>query len=241
MIFEQKFLLRMQDMGDGQSMTNRSYLELLTDTANMHGKSIGQYSGIREQIHLCWVVLAWRLKVTSRPPVCETVTVNTWSQNYNRALAYRDYEVLDERGLSCAKATSSWMLIDLNRHFPARLTDELMARYQSEPDRANFPGYVFPRPNAISLAPQKTLTLPILKSMIDCNGHVHNTAYLDMADEIMPDGLSVNLMNDIEVCYVHELKRGATALVEYAHDGDKHHVFIRDAADGSLHALIMMW
>ena len=230
----------MSDVGEGQKLSNRAFLEIMSDTANMHGRSIGQYSGARDDLHMAWVIMGWKLEVLRRPAVCEIVTGRTWAREYNRAFAYRDFEVVDEAGNLCARATSSWMLIDLNRNFPARLTPENMDPYQPEFGRANFPGYTFPRPAAIAAEAVSRVAVPILKSMIDANGHVHNTAYLDLAEEGLPEGESAMLSDSIEVLYVHELKRGQTARVEYAPSDGKKYVFIRDDGEGGLHAVIAL-
>ena len=229
----------MEDVGEGQRLTNKAILEMMSDTANVHGKSIGQYSGIRDEIHMAWVVLNWRLEVVSRPAVCETVLCQTWSRGYNRAFATRDYQLLNAKEEVCARASSSWMVVDLNRRFPMRLTPELMDPYQSEPDRATFPDYIFPRYNRSPITPEKSLTLPIFKCMIDCNGHVHNTAYLDLASEILPDE-ALQLKN-VEVTYVHEMKPDEQTAVGYALSEGKHVVTISGNETGALHSVISLW
>ena len=239
MIYEQKFFIGMGDVGPGQLLTDKAVLEMMSDTANAHGKSIGQYSGIRDEIHMAWVVLNWRLQVLMRLRVCETAVCRTWSRGYNRAFATRDYSLLDEQGTLCARATSSWMLVDLNRRFPMRLTPELMDSYQSEPDRATFPDYAFPRYSRLPVEPEKRVTLPLMKCLFDCNGHVHNTAYMDLALEILPE--EAVLCDEAEITYVHEMKPDERAVVGYARHEGKHVVTVQSAADGLLHAVISVW
>lgn len=95
--------------------------------------------------------------------------------------------------------------------------------------------------------------------MIDCNHHVHNAAYLDMAREVLPEDADRQHFSQLEIIYKKEIRPGDTVLLEYGRDGGqacqcqadpsgrqgsgaqgKHYVMIRGQEDGALHAAIIM-
>ncbi len=122
----------------------------------------------------------------------------------------------------------------------ARLTPEIMDPYQSEPDDERFPGFDFTNVHKLDFEPVSTTEFKITKSMIDCNNHVHNTSYMDLAREALPEGLDSASFNDIEIAYRKEIAPGATVSLEYSSDGGRHLIMIKDAADGTLHAAILL-
>ena len=73
--------------------------------------------------------------------------------------------------------------------------------------------------------------------MIDENGHVHNTCYLDMVREVLPEKLDPESLTYLESCYRKEIRPGAGRVrVTYGREEDAHIVRILDEEDGSLHA-----
>ena len=49
----------------------------------------------------------------------------------------------------------------------------------------------------------------ITRSMIDVNKHLHNTYYLDIAKEVLPEEIALTSeLNDIEIMYKKEEKLG---------------------------------
>lgn len=230
MFVEQDFFVRLEDTGEGGMIENRAFLEMFGNAADVHGKSIGQ--GSWDDKPFAWVVINWKLEVLRRAAACSTVRVRTWSQAWDRIYANRDYLAFDDRGETIARGTSVWMVIDKKRHFPMRMTEGIMDPYGSEPECVNFPGNAYEKPDTLDVQAERSVLFTVPRCMIDLNGHVHNTAYLDMAKEVFPEGAA---QDRLEVCYRKEVKAGMKVLVEYAPRDGKHDVFIR-GEDGTLYA-----
>ena len=236
---EQSFFVGLQDVGEGNRITNKALIEALSNAANVHGLMVGQSTGEKDISHLTWIVLNWKLAVFKRPAACETIRVTTWGQSYKGLQAGRDYEVFDSHGEVIAKATSNWVAVSPDTGRPIKLKPEEIDCYRMESDNLMFPGFKFTR-NAPELPVVCNTEFKVIKSMIDLNGHVHNASYLDLAEEVLPEGVDNILFDDIEVCYRKEIKPGETVLLEYCSDGTSHCVIIKDRTDGTVHAVVLM-
>jgi len=240
MIFEQRFLAGIRDVGERNEMTNKAILEFLNDVTNLHGLSVGQSTKDTGRTHLAWMVVNWKLRVIRRPAVCEPFVARTWAREYSKAHGLRDYELLDEHGEVCALATSRWVAVDTESGTLVRLTPEIMDRYAPEPERVNFPGFAFLRAAPQGLPEARRAQVKIARCMIDVNGHVHNTAYLDLAAEVMPEGLWRRHFGDLEISYRKEILPDQTVLLLYGETGGTHYVQVKSADGAVLHAVIAL-
>jgi len=237
---EQIFFVGMQDVGMNNEMTNRAILECMTDVTNVHGTLIGQGVTDKEVSNLSWVVVNWKLQVYRRPRICENIIVKTWGQEHSRLQANRDYDVLDSEGNCIVKAASRWVAIKADTGAPVRLVPEIIDPFGCEPEHQNFPDYRFPKARSLELPVLAEGFFQVHKSMIDCNHHVHNPAYLDIAVEILPEGVDTKHFDNIEISYKHEIKPGETVKLEYCFDDGIHYVMIKDQAGEELHARIAL-
>lgn len=237
---EQNFFVGMQDVGMNNEMTNRALLECMTDVTNIHGTLIGQGVADREASNLSWVVVNWKVQVNRRPKLGECITARTWGHAHSKLQAGRDYDILDEAGNCIVKAASRWVAVRVDNGAPVKLTPEIMDPFGCEPEHQNFPDFRFPRAKSLQLPVLAEGCCRVYKSMIDCNQHVHNPAYLDLAAEILPAGVDTKHFDDIEVSYKHEIKPGETVKLEYSFDQGVHYVMIKDQAGEEIHARIAL-
>jgi medium-chain acyl-[acyl-carrier-protein] hydrolase len=238
---EQEFFIGIQEVGINHEMTNRAFLEALSNTAIAHGNSVGQGINNQGKSHISWMVMNWKLEVYQRPKIYETILVKTWSQEYSKVRAYRDFDVFNQKGEIIAKATSMWIAVNTKTGKPIRLTDDIMSVYESEPQHKNFPEFTFKKTIDIDFPIVSEIRFKISKSMIDCNNHVHNTSYMDLANEVLPEGMDEIYFNNIEIIYKKEITLHEEVLLEYATDGKKSYVFIWDEGKCILHATVVMY
>ena len=169
------------------------------------------------------------------------ITVRTWSRGYNPALANRDFLALDENDEIIAKATSVWMIFNTARNFPQRLSAELMNAYESEPDQVSFPGFQFKNIDFNSLEILRSTPFTVVRSMIDYNHHVHNSAYLDLASEALPEGIDEQSFNNVEISFKKEIKPSQRVCLDYAKNEEASYVLIRSEDGSALHTVIRLY
>lgn len=238
MFVTHKIALGTEHVGATGRITNKAFVDWLCDAANVHSALVGQDWYDTENCKIGWLLMGWVCEIYDRPVPHGEVTVRTWMQNSTRAMSDRDFEVYGPDGKLLGRATSRWMAIDIKRGMLMRLTDEVVAPYQAETETISLPGATFIDANRFNLTPVSTKEFNVLRSMIDGNGHVHNTCYLDIAMEALPQELAYAPFRHFEVCYKKEIKPGAKVILEYCVDGDKHYVVMRSPEDNKIHAIV---
>ncbi|MGI6216555.1 MAG: acyl-ACP thioesterase domain-containing protein [Coriobacteriales bacterium] len=241
MIASQDFFVGIQDVGEGNLITNKAILEALTNVTNLHGHMVGQSMDDEAYRHLEWMVLRWKLQVFKRCRVCETITARTWVIDYLRNLTNRDYDILDSNGEVCAVATAVWGAADPEKGVMRRLTPELMEVYGPEPDEHRLYGYKYINVRSLDLGePVGVTEFRTAKSMVDCNNHVHNPAYLDFAMEALPHGLDTKHYDDVEIAYRREVKPESVVRIEHYEYEDEQIILVKSQDGKTLHASIIL-
>ena len=239
MEISQDFFVRMEDTGKDYRLSNKGCLIMLSNLACIHGRKAGQGVMDREKCHMSWMVVGWRLQVHKRPVLTETVHGVSWASGAGRLQTTRDFVLYDERGNTAAMATSSWLVLDEHNTKILRMTPDIIKPYGMEPDRQNFPDFLFPR-EAPAFIPERTVTVKISRSMIDCNNHVHNTAYLDLFNEPLPDGEEIDRFNDMTIVYKKEIRPGECVDVLWGSAGEKRIALIRESGTETIHAFCLL-
>jgi len=237
MIFEERFLVGIQDTDKNNLLTNKALLEYMGNVACLHSNYAGTGPKQIAQTHLSWMTVNWKVDVKNRPEYFQHFIVKTWSRGYDRLYAYRDFEIIDDTGEQIAIATSRWALVDISKHKINSLNSEIMDKYETE-TRQVFQNYDFPKAKELESF-IKEENYKINSMMIDFNNHVHNTSYLDLADEIIPEEYLKNQFNNFEIIYKKEIKLDANVLLKFSEVDDKKYVTIKSEDNTVLHSQII--
>ncbi|MBQ3669111.1 MAG: hypothetical protein II920_07795 [Clostridia bacterium] len=241
MYAEQKFFVGVQDTGMGGLITNTALIEDMSDSATVHGILRGQTVGAMRGENLAWVITHWKLKVLKRVGFAGTIKIRTWGQKYNAAFANRDFIAYDDNDEIIAKATSTWMVINTVKNFPQRLTPELMEGFDAPEMGENFPDFRFTNESYTRLEAVSTTYFTVNRFMADYNRHVHNSAYLAIALEALPENLDDSSFDNVEITYKKEIKPSQRVRLDYCRDGDTHYVLIYSEDGNTLHTVIKLW
>ncbi len=237
MILEERFLVGIQDIDKNDLITNKAFFEAFGNLGCIHSNFAGSGPYQMKKTHLSWLVINWKLKVFKRPKYFEHYYVKTWARNYDRLYSYRDYEVYNESNERIAICTSRWILVDTEKRHLGKIEPSMMANYQPE-KREVFPGYEFPKIEAPeNIMVQKYYNINSM--MIDFNNHVHNTSYIDLADEVIPQEILNQPINDIEIIYKKEIKPEETVKLQYSEMNGKRMVTIKSEDELIQHSQII--
>ena len=115
MILENEYTVKLSEIGKGNKATNKTILSYLEDIGGIHSNIAGY--GVFEiaQTNLSWILLGWRLQVIRRPKYAEKVKIKTWSKGVVKFYTYCDFEIYDEQGNLIIKASSKWVLLDIEK------------------------------------------------------------------------------------------------------------------------------
>ena len=238
MKFEKEFFIGAMDVDWQKRLSNRALIEMFSNITMYHGAVVG-HTSVTGISPVSWMAMNYKMQVFSRPVMFGTVKVQTWISSYNKVRATREYNVFDDGDNLVAKCTAIWVAIDGETGSPLRMTDELMKDYEKE-DECCFPSYQFINARKFELDSPDVRELELHRMMDDYNGHVHNSAYLDIAQEALPEDIFRGTFDDVEIAYKNEITSGGEVLLEHSAKDTVHEIAIRSPEDGRLHGAVVL-
>lgn len=191
------------------------------------------------QTKASWILLDWKVKVLDRPMYAEELRVKTWGRYFQKAYTYRDYEIYNSKGELCVIATSKWALIDIEKRNVLKLTDEIKNKYKPE-EKSVYNEKVLDKMK-IPTEFQREITYTVGRKDIDINNHMHNTYYLSLAYEVLPEDVYENRPYDnFRITYKKEIQLGDTITCKYTYENNEHIIVIMTPEKEAINAIIKL-
>ena len=240
MIIENDYIVKLSEIGKDNKATNKTILSYLEDIGGMHSNKAGYGIFEIQETHLSWVLLGWRLQVIRRPKYAEKIKIKTWSKGVVKFYTYRDFEIYDEHGNLIIKASSKWVLLDIEKGKIVRIEPELIGKYEPELNKSVFESDEFEKIKEPEEYKHETEYI-VRRSDIDVNNHMHNLNYIELANEALPESVYRGaLFEDVKIIYKKEIKLGEMVKCKYAFQNNKHIVVIKSEDETVVHAIIEM-
>lgn len=158
---------------------------------------------------LLWIVTLQQARISRLPEYDETIRLISWPGKTMHLLFPRCYRMEDERGGVLVEASALWALMDQNTRrvvFPEQYGVKI---------RGVHTGKEIPLPAAPKMpqAPE-TSTFTVPYSYVDLNGHMNNTRYFDLAEDLMPGALRERAVSGIQTEYAKETREGDTIVLK---------------------------
>jgi len=233
---EMNFYVGLRDADKDLNITDTGILACLENAAGYHSELAGYGASTIDITRKTWVLLNWKVEIKSRPKYNQLLKIVTWSRKLDKFYAYRDFEVFDENKNLVFSGTSKWLLIDIDKGRPVKITDEIGANYHSENTEALEDEEIESLEEPKN--PTKTIKYKVTENMIDINNHLHNIYYMDMAREILPEEDKNYKL--IEIAYKKEIKSGAKVLISYEKDNDSSIIAIKSEDEQTTHSIIRL-
>jgi acyl-ACP thioesterase len=177
-------------------------LELFQNCINIHSVDIKKDFESMREYGKAWVLLSWRIKLYKEIKLYDKVSIGTWACGNDKLYGYRNYIIKDENGETLACADTKWLLIDMETRKPCRISEADMEGY-AVGERLD----IGKCPRKLKLSDDITVLEPVrvLKSYIDTNYHMNNTAYFRLATEYLPDDFEYDT---VDAVYIKEATEG---------------------------------
>ena len=181
------------------------------------------------------MLLYWKIKTFKRPCWDTELTVKTWARKFEKVSSWRDFEVYDnEKNLICV-GTTQWVLIDVKKQRPAKITEEMTNKYDMQ-EKSVFEEEVAGRLNEDDNM-QKTYEYKTSRRDIDTNHHVNNVVYLELAYNALPQELKMDFEN-LEIYYKKQIKQNDIISIYHKYENNVHTVSIKSKDEKDLHAIL---
>jgi len=225
--FTQNFTIPCYDTDASWRLKPTSFMNLAQEAAGLHAVHLG--FGYDDLIvnNTAWILSRVHIEFLDTPKWRENITLTTWHKGLNRLFYLRDFILTDENGKERVKATTSWLVLNLETRRLVRdpqLMEEgtvnLENAIETPADKVQLPKDVEP-----VLAFEHVVGY----SDVDMNGHANNAMYVQWAmDAVDYDIASARPVRELTINFNHETKAGdSVALYRYVvEQEDGLHVFV---------------
>jgi len=173
----------------------------LQDIAWEHAYLLGfGYEQLKEQQQF-WVLSRLLVKIERRPKWGENFSLETWSRGTDGFFGYRDYHFRDESGEIIIRATSSWLVLNLETKRIIRITDLSSFSHSEESALdANAGKVQSPKSN------KPLIFAPALFNEIDINQHFNSGRFIERITDSYD--FSFHEKNELAEFEINFLKEG---------------------------------
>lgn len=213
--FTEQIKVRYSEIYERGKLRPTQLVGYLQDLAVLHSNRIGYDTNYLAEHHLAWLLLYWDIDIDRLPEDEEVLTMMTWAVPYRRVQSNRDSEITDASDRRICYASARWVLTDIVRRRPYKMTPEFFEPYtfpNSRPVR-EVP-YDFPELTEEQKHSERNII--ITRRDVDNNSHVNNKTYVDWAfDDIDDDTWKNYEVKNIKVAYKHEFRMGDPVISKY--------------------------
>ena len=217
-----------------------SLFNILIEAAWAHAQVMDWGYDSLKSNNLFWVLSRMYFQVEKYPAWQDKITLYTWSAGTDGMYAYREYILEDESGEVLLRASSAWLILDMENRKIFRLSDF----------RSTFPKLIETRacrnPKRIKpdIHPEILNYYPVLFSEIDINQHFNSVKYVErVLDDFGVDFLNAHEPAELEVNYLKEGQAGDLIAVTRTQlaDNDYLNCLVRESDDADLCVMRILW
>lgn len=219
MIFKDESVTRLDDFGSDGKMKLSSVLKLFENAADHHRDAVTDDEMRAAMGSSEWILTQWDVLLHRLPRRTEKLFVDTWIVGKGPAVREdREFVMRSAEGEVLAEGETKLSLFDVETQRIVRVSEVIIDKYGPETEKLR--SGKLPKlkePETFEL----TGVVPLRRSDLDYNRHVHNTAYLDLACELIPEAVLKEDPKSFRVLYKHQLKEGDLATVKVGNSGNK--------------------
>ena len=204
-----------------------SFMNMAQEAAGRHAVYLGFGYDDLIKTNTAWILSRVHVEFIDTPKWREEITLNTWHKGLNRLFFLRDFVLTDNEGRERVKATTSWLVLNLETRRlvrdPKLMEDGTICAenaLETPADKVQMPKDV---------EPELAMSHKVEYSDVDMNAHANNAMYMQWAMDAVGyevtsqrnvQSLTINFNNEIKPQEQVDLYR---AMID-AEDGL--HVFI---------------
>ena len=132
MILRKSYHTSVEDFNKNGRLTPLAVLKIFENIGNRQSDKAGDSPFNFDGHTFAWVITEWKIEVTEYPHYTDTIEAETWSEGLTSPLVASRNFLLYKNGEICARGTSRWVRIDLQKGRLCKIEKELIDKY--EPD-----------------------------------------------------------------------------------------------------------
>ena len=205
--FEQKFHIPCYSTDASWRLKPAAFMDLAQEAAGLHAVHLG--FGYEDLIknNTAWILSRVNIKFVDTPVWRDDITLTTWHKGANRLFFLRDFILTDSEGRERVKATTSWLVLNLETR---RLVRDPMLMEEGTVCSENVietPADKVQMPKDVE--PELALEHVVAYSDVDMNAHTNNAMYMQWAmDAVDYETASTRPVKEVTINFNHETKAG---------------------------------
>jgi acyl-ACP thioesterase len=213
------------DVGASGCLEASALMRHFQEVASHHADELGVGFNDFKQENIFWALSHLQIEADWWPQMEEKITIETWPRGTEKLYTTRDFLVSDSNGKIIIRATSAWIMVDINRKRPIRPAEKLTT-IEFTPEKKALGN--FPEPFDCEGEQQTQLERKVVYSDLDINQHVNNTRYVEwMMDAI---GFSPERkLKSLKIHFINEFRFNETAKIKNTHSNDHYYCSILHA------------
>lgn len=210
-----------------------SFMNMAQEAAGRHAVYLGFGYDDLIKTNTAWILSRVHVEFIDTPKWREEITLNTWHKGLNRLFFLRDFVLTDNEGRERVKATTSWLVLNLETRRlvrdPKLMEDGTICTenaLETPADKVQMPKDV---------ESELVRTHHVSYSDIDTNGHTNNAMYMQWSmNSVGYDITSTRPVKEFTINFNHETKAGDYVEIYRAsvEKEDGLHVYVEGKVDG---------
>jgi len=225
--YTEKHIIPCYDTDASWRLKPTSFMNLAQEAAGRHAVYLGFGYDDLIRNNTAWILSRVHVEFVDAPKWREEVTLNTWHKGLNRLFYLRDFLVTDNEGKARVKATTSWLVLNLETR---RLVRDPMLMEEGTVCNENVietPADKVQMPK--DAVPELVRSHAVSYSDIDTNGHTNNAMYMQWAmNSVDYEIASSKPVKEFTINFNHETKAGDMVDIyrAYVEKEDGLHVYV---------------
>lgn len=209
-----------------------SFMNMAQEAAGCHAVELGFGYDDLIATNTAWILSRVRVDFLDTPLWREDMTLTTWHKGLNRLFFLRDFIMTDSEGRERVKATTSWLVMNLETRRlvrdPNLMEDSTICTenaIETPADKVQMPK---------DKEPVFVMNHLVSYSDVDTNGHTNNAMYMHWAmDAVDYEISSQRSVKSFTINFNHETKPGDLVAISkvVVEQEDGRHVFVEGKVD----------
>lgn len=211
-----------------------SFMNMAQEAAGRHAVYLGFGYDDLIKTNTAWILSRVHVEFVDTPKWRDEITLNTWHKGLNRLFFLRDFLITDSEGRERVKATTSWLVLNLETRRLVRDPNLMEEGTVCTENVIGTPADKVQMPKDVEA--ELVRTHLVSYSDIDTNGHTNNAMYMQWSmNAVGYDITSSRPVKEFTINFNHETKAGDHVEIyrAFVEKEDGLHVFVEGKVEGT--------
>lgn len=227
--------IRYSEADGSRKLTVEKTIDYFQDCSTFQSEDLGIGLDYMSERKIAWVINYWQIQFLRRPVIGEAVRIGTQPYEFRGLMGMRNFLLETVEGERLAAANSVWTLLDMEKMYPMRIPEELVAKYETAP---KLDMKYSPRKIAVpGEGGEAGGDIVVKLHHLDTNHHMNNAQYVHFAVMFLPAGAEIR---ELRVEYRKQAMLGDIITPVLYRTAPDRYLVSMNGADGKAYAVVEM-